>query len=547
MSDSIDFDAVVIGAGFGGLRALHDLRKMGLSTVLVDAGEDVGGVWFWNRYPGARTDSEAWYYCYSFSKEILDEWNWSQRYPTQAEMARYFEFVTDRLDLRKDIRFRTRVTGATWDDVANIWTVRTDDGNEFSCRYLVSAAGPLSKPYLPDFPGLASFTGDWYQSGFWPTEEVDLSGKRVAVIGTGASGVQIVPVVAHSATQVTVFQRTPNYVLPARNRPIDEAERDAIKADYDNIWTRARQHFYAMDLPICEYGAADYSAADQQRVLERAWEIGGFRFLFDTFNDVWLDGPANEIASEFVRSKIRAIVQDPETAELLCPKYPLAAKRPPCGHSYYEAFNRENVSLVDVSENPITEILPGGLRTATDVYDFDVIIFATGFDAITGPAEGVDIRGRDNRLLSETWKTVPRTYLGLAVDGFPNFFTVAGPLGPFANGPTMVEQQAEFVTATISFMQQNGHEAIDPNPDAVDAWVRHNEEVLEGTVLANAAVANSWFLGANIPGKPRGILAYFGGAGNYFDRIREETTSGFPGFSFGAPAEAAAETLAAHS
>jgi cation diffusion facilitator CzcD-associated flavoprotein CzcO len=532
VSETTDYDAIVIGAGFGGLRALHDARKMGLSTICLDAGEDVGGVWYWNRYPGARTDSEAWYYCYSFSEEILAEWDWSQRYPTQAEMSRYFAFVVDRLDLRKDIRFRTRLTAASWDEDAGVWRTRTDDGQERTCRYLISAAGALSTPYLPDFPGLDSFEGDWYLSGFWPTSPVDLTGKRVAVVGTGASGVQIVPVVAQVAAQVTVFQRTPNFVIPARNRPIDEEERAAIKADYANIWDRARQHFYAMDLPISQFSAADYSPEEQQRELERAWEIGGFRFLFDTFNDLWLDGPANEIASEFVRNKIRAIVADPETAEKLCPKYPLAAKRPPCGHGYYEAYNRDNVALVDVGENPITEILPNGLRTGSERYEVDVIIFATGFDAITGPAEGVDIRGRGNQLLSDAWKPHPKTYIGLAVEGFPNFFTVAGPLGPFANGPTMVEQQVEFVTAAIDHMRRNGLVSMNPNADAVDEWVQHTSDVIEGTILANAAAANSWFLGANIPGKPRGILAYFGGAGNYFDRVDAEVTGGFPGFTF---------------
>jgi len=527
-----DFDAVVIGAGFGGLRALHDLRQMGLSVVAVDAGTDVGGTWHWNRYPGARTDSEAWYYCFSFSKELLDEWEWSQRYPTQVEMDRYFRFVADRLDLRKDIRFQTRLTAATWDEAAQVWIVQTDGHETLTCRYLVSAAGALSKPYLPDFPGLELFAGEWYQTGFWPDHEVDFAGKRVAVVGTGASGVQVVPAVAQTAAQVTVFQRTPNYVLPARNRPLDPSERAAIKADYDNVWARARQQFYGMDLPMNEKAAADFSLEAQQQQLERAWEIGGFRFLFDTFSDLWLDGAANEIASDFIRSKIRAIVKNPATAELLCPKYPLAAKRPPCGHGYYETFNRDNVGLVDVGDNPITEILARGLRTATDQYDADIIIFATGFDAITGAAENMDIRGRAGAGLRDVWNPVPRSYLGMAVDGFPNLFTVAGPLGPFANGPIMVEQQVEFVTAAIQHMQENGYTALDPEPEAVDGWVQHVGEILEGTVLANAESANSWFLGANIPGKPRGILAYFGGAGTYFDRLEEEAGSGFPRFRF---------------
>lgn len=544
MSESTSVDTVVIGAGFGGLRALHDLRQRGQSVVVIDAGTDVGGTWNWNRYPGARTDSEAWYYCFSFSKELLEKWTWSQRYPTQDEMQRYFRFVADRLDLRKDIRFQTRVTAATWDEAEDVWVVRTDNGQTLTCKYLVSAAGPLSRPYLPDFAGLDSFQGEWYQTGTWPAHDVDFSGKRVAVVGTGASGVQVVPVVALSAAQVTVFQRTPNYVLPARNRPLDAAEREAIKADYENIWNRARQQFYAMDLPQSEKGAADFSPEDQQRVLERAWEVGGFRFLFDTFNDLWFNGPANDIASDFIRSKIRTIVKDPATAELLCPKYPLAAKRPPCGHGYYEAYNRGNVSLVDVSEDPITEILPTGLRTATETYEADIIIFATGFDAVTGAAQGLDIRGRGDRRLRDAWQDVPGTYIGLAVDGFPNLFTLAGPMGPFANGPTMVEGQVEFLTGAIEHLEQQGATAMEATPEAVESWVRHTEEVLAGTVLADAAAVNSWFVGANIPGKPRGILAYFGGAGAYFARLAEETAAGFPNFTVTSSTEIAEQAIA---
>ena len=528
---SVDYEAIVVGAGFAGLRMLHDLRELGLSAKVLDGGSDVGGTWYWNRYPGARTDSEAWYYCFSFSKELLADWEWSQRYPSQPEVLSYLRHVADRFDLRKDIQFETWVVSATWDEPTSTWTICTDKGQSLTCRYFISAAGPLSKPYLPDIPGLDRFRGEWYMTARWPKERVDFTGKRVGLIGTGATGVQIGPVVALSAGELTVFQRTANYVLPARNRPLDEPERVAIKADYDAIWARVREQYYAMDLGMTDRSAREMSHEERQAVLERMWEIGGFRYLFQTFNDLWLDAESNEIAAEFIRNKIRAIVKDPVTAELLCPKnHPLASKRPPCGHGYYETFNRNNVTLVDIGDNPIEEITATGLRTATDAHELDMIVFATGFDAITGAATGVDIRGRGGQLLRDNWAEGPRTHLGIGVDGFPNMFTLLGPQGPFANGPTIAENQAEFVVDAVTHMREGGCRVMEPTPAAVESWVQHNEDVVSSSILHKGEEVHSYFLGANIPGKAHAVLAYFGGAGTYFQRLAQEVESGFPGF-----------------
>lgn len=511
---------------------LHDLVEANISVRAFESGSDVGGVWNWNRYPGARTDSESWYYCYRFSSELYDDWNWSQRYPDQPEMLAYFRHVADRFDLRRHISFNTRVASAIWDEETAVWTLTTEHGEVVRCRWFISASGALSKAYLPAVPGLETFQGEWYQTAAWPQDhQPDFTGKRVAVVGTGASGVQVVPVVALTAEQVTVFQRTPNYVIPARNRALRPEELAEFRADFAGVWERARQHYYGMDLPMAEQGYAEMSPEDARRALERAWEIGGFRFLFDTFSDLWFLGDANDIASEFVREKIRAIVKDPVTAELLCPKYPLAAKRPPCGHQYYETFNRDNVSLVDVSGNPITEITPTGLRTGATEFEADIIIFATGFDAITGAASGIDVRGRGGLQLADAWSDIPRNFVGLAVDGFPNMFTIAGPLGPNANGPTFVEFQAEFIMAALKHSEENDLVSLEARPEAVDGWVDLVGQVIEGTVLTKAAEANSWFVGANIPGRKPRVLAWFGGAGPYFDQLDNEVASGFASFS----------------
>ena len=525
-----DFDAIVIGAGFGGLRMLHELRQLGLSVKVIEAASDVGGTWYWNRYPGARTDSESWVYAYSFSKELQDEWNWSERFPAQAETLSYLQHVVGRFDMRKHIEFDTRVESAVYDEPANLWKITTDDGETYACTYLITAVGVLSLPYKPPFPGLESFEGEWYVTGRWPKEPVDFTGKRVAVIGTGATAVQAIPIIAHTAAHLTVFQRTPNYVLPARNYTMTEDERQAIRTSYDAIWEQARTHFFGFAMPFAGRTAADVTPEEHQRILEGGWEIGGFRFIFETFDDIFTDEKSNDVASEFVRNKIRAIVKDKATAELLCPKdYPLAGKRPPLGHFYYETFNRENVTLVDVSENPITEITRKGLRTASREYEADIIVFATGFDAVTGTLRAMDIRGKGGATIKEKWQDGPRTYLGIGVDGFPNMFMICGPQSPFANIPVVIDGIVDWIGRAIGHMRDDRIDTMEATPEAVDEWRRHMDELVNATVLPRGK--RSWFLGDNIPGKPHVVLFYFGGAGAYRQECQAVAARGYEGFA----------------
>ncbi|MEA2625749.1 MAG: hypothetical protein QOD06_1794, partial [Candidatus Binatota bacterium] len=456
VSGATDFEAVVIGAGFGGLRMLHELRQLGLSVKVIEAASDVGGTWYWNRYPGARTDSESWVYAYSFSKELQDDWNWTERFPGQPEALAYLQHVAERFDMRKDIQFDTRVQSAVYDESGKTWTVTTDRGQTYTCTYFITAAGVLSLPYMPAFPGLEGFEGDWYVTGRWPKERVDFAGKRVAVIGTGATAVQAIPIIAQTAAHLTVFQRTPNYVLPARNYTMTDDERQSIRARYDEIWEQARKHFFGFAMDVAGRTAADVTPEEHQRILEGGWEIGGFRYIFETFDDIFVDERSNAVASEFVRNKIRAIVKDPATAELLCPKdYPLAGKRPPLGHFYYETFNRENVSLVDVSANPITEITANGVRTGSDEYAADIIVFATGFDAVTGTLRSMDIRGKGGATIGEKWEGGPRTHLGIAVDDFPNLFMICGPQSPFANIPVVIDGIVDWIGQAIRHLREN--------------------------------------------------------------------------------------------
>jgi cation diffusion facilitator CzcD-associated flavoprotein CzcO len=526
----IDFDAIVIGAGFGGIRMLHELRQLGVSARVFEAGSDVGGTWYWNRYPGARTDSESWVYAYSFSKELQDDWSWSERFPPQAETLDYLRHVVDRFDMRKDIQFHTRVESALYDESSKSWTVTTDRGQAYGCKYLIAAVGVLSKPYLPPFPGVESFAGEWYVTGRWPKERVDFAGKRVAVIGTGATAVQAIPIIAHTAAHVTVFQRTPNYVLPARNGPLTEDELQSIRANYEAIWDQARGHFFGFAMDPAGRTAADVTPEEHQKILERGWETGGFRFIFESFDDIFTDEKSNAVASEFVRNKIRAIVKDPATAELLCPKdYPLAGKRPPLGHFYYETFNRPNVTLVDVSQKPITEITQKGVRTGGKEYEADIIVFATGFDAATGTLKSMDVRGRRGVAIADKWKDGPRTYLGITVDDFPNFFMVCGPQSPFANIPVVIDGMVDWIGKAIRHLRDNGIGAIEATPQAVESWRRHMDELVNATVLPKGK--RSWFLGDNIPGKPHAVLFHFGGAGVYRRECEAVADRGFEGFS----------------
>lgn len=530
--EDIDVDAVVIGAGFGGLRMLHELRQLGLRSTVFEAGSDVGGTWYYNRYPGARTDSECWVYAYSFSKELQDEWNWTEKYPSQAEALAYLQHVAERFDMRRDIRFGTRVTAAHFDEVAQCWRVTTDRGDSLRCAWLVAATGPLSTPYKPNFPGIDDFRGEWYLTGRWPKEKVDFAGKRVCVIGTGATAVQVIPLVAQTAQQLTVFQRTPNYVMPARNAPMTEFELAAIRANYDGIWEQARRHVFGFALEPAGRRGADVSPEEQQRILERHWEIGGFRFLFDTFDDILVDADTNRLVAEFVRNKIRAIVKDTKTAELLCPTcHPVAARRPPLGHFYYETYNRDNVSLVDVRHDPIVAITDKGIRTETREYETDVIIFATGFDAVTGTLKAIDLRGRGGVGIAEKWAGGPQTYLGMTVDGFPNFFMVGGPQSPFANIPVVIDGCVDWIGRAIAHLRDHHRLTMEPQAEAVADWGRHMNDLVNATLMHQAE--RNWFMGDNIPGKPHAVLFYFGGAGMYRQECLAAAEQGFRGFDIG--------------
>lgn len=524
------FDAVVIGSGFGGLRMLHELRQLGLSAKVIEAADEVGGTWYWNCYPGARTDSESWAYAMMFSKELQDEWDWTERFPTQEQAYAYLRYVADKFDMRRDIQFGTRVRTAAYDEDSNTWTVETDRGETYRCRYLIPAVGVLSAPYQPDFPGLDRFEGQWYLTGNWPKEPVDFAGKKVAVIGTGATGVQLIPIAAHTAEQVTVFQRTPNWILPGRNYTITEDERRAYRANYDELWALAREHFFGFPWPPAGRTSKDLTPEEYLRVLEHGWEAGGFRFIFGTVEDLLTDEDANEVAAEFMRNKIRAIVTDPETAELLCPKYPLAAKRPPLGHFYYEAFNRDNVTLVDISAEPIAGITEKGVQVGDTVYEADIIVFATGFDAVTGAYKGFEIKGRDGVDLQEKWTEGPRTHLGIGVDGFPNMFMLGGPQTPFANIPVVLDGIAEWIGRAITHLGESEFDRMEATPDAVDHWCKHLTEIVNATLLPRGP--RSWMFGANIPGKPQVVLFYFAGVGPYRRECLEAADNNFEGFEF---------------
>jgi cation diffusion facilitator CzcD-associated flavoprotein CzcO len=530
-----DFDAVVIGAGFGGLRSLHELRdEQGMSVKVFEAGSDVGGTWYWNRYPGARTDTESWAYCFSFDDGLSQDWTWPERFPKQEHVLAYLQHAADRFDFRKDIQFDSRVASVSYDEDANVWTTTTEAGESTTSRYVVAASGVLSIAQKPPFPGLDSFEGEWYVTSDWPKEPVDFAGKRVAVVGTGATAVQVIPIVAHTADHLTVFQRTPNYVMPGRNHPLTEEQQAEIKRNYADIWKQANAQVFAFPMDPAGRVAADVTDPDElERVFEAGWEAGGFRYIFETFDDLLIDERVNDAASEFVRRKIRAIVKDPETAEKLCPKtHPVGGKRPPLGHFYYETFNRDNVELVDVRPNPIKDVTPKGLVLQDgSEYEADIIIFAIGFDAVTGSLTHMNVEGRGGQTLKGRWQDGASAYLGLGVDGFPNLFTILGPQAPFANMPPIIDKQARLIGKAIVHQKATGQDVIEPTPEAMETWNATCQELLDMTLIGKGIGDRPWFLGANIEGKTPSVLFYFGGAGAYFDELEQEAARGFSGFS----------------
>jgi cation diffusion facilitator CzcD-associated flavoprotein CzcO len=528
-----EHDAVVVGAGFSGLYMLHKLRQIGLSALVIEEGNDVGGTWYWNRYPGARCDSESHYYSYSFSPELEQEWEWSSKYPEQPEILSYLQHVADRFDLRRDILFGTRVTGAGFDEDAARWGIQTDGGTRFSARYLITAVGCLSAGQIPDIPGRDAFAGEWYHTGRWPHEWVDVSGKRVGVIGTGATGIQIIPVVAEQAEHLYVFQRTPNFSIPARNAPLDAEETRRVKARYRELREHSRASFAGMPFDPIERSALSVSPEERDATYERLWEVGGFRFLFEGFNDLLFDKASNDTAAEFIRRKIRETVHDPAVAERLCPSsYPFGTKRPPLNTAYFETFNRDNVTLVDIRSHPVTEITPDGVRTTVGDYELDVMIFATGFDAMTGALLNMGIRGRSGLSLAEKWADGPRSYLGLAVNGFPNLFTITGPGSPsvLSNMPVSIEQHVEWIADCLAHLEAEGAELIEARPEAEAGWVEHVNQVADSTLFP---LADSWYVGANIPGKPRVFMPYVGGVGPYRKICDDVAAKGYEGFALG--------------
>ncbi|MGH8933272.1 MAG: flavin-containing monooxygenase [Egibacteraceae bacterium] len=529
-----DYDAIVIGAGFSGLYMLYRLRNvMGLEARVYEAGGGVGGTWYWNRYPGARSDSDSYVYCYSFDEDLLQEWEWSERYPEQHEIRAYLEHVAERFDLNRDIQLNTRVTAATFDEATNTWTVTTDAGDNVTARFLISGVGALSASNTPPFPGIDSFQGDSYHTGLWPHEPVDFTGKRVGIIGTGASAVQAIPLVAKEATELTVFQRTANYIVPARNGPVDPEIVRARKADYEGIWQRLRESNFGFELYFIEKGALEYSDEERERELMARWNEGGFGIWLGSYVDIFFTDEANAKVREFLHDRIRETVDDPDTAELLIPRdHPFGCKRNPLDSGYFETFNLPHVHLVDMRSNPIAEITPTGLRLEDGAaYEFDAIVYATGFDAMTGPLDKIDIRGRGGRLLREKWAEGPRTYLGLASAGFPNFFTITGPQSPsvLSNMPVSIEQHVEFISKIIGDLAERDAETIEPTIEAEDAWVAHNQELAEATLFPQA---DTWYMGANIPGKPRVFLPNLSFVGPYRAKCDEIAVNDYEGFTF---------------
>jgi len=530
-----EVDAVVIGAGFAGLYMNYRLRdELGMSVQVYEAGDGVGGTWYWNRYPGARCDSESYIYCFSFDKQLMQDWEWSGKYPEQPEILRYLNHVADRFDLRSNIQFNTRVMAAHYDDATNRWEVQTDQGDTVTAKFVITGIGCLSSGQVPNIAGRETFQGESYHTGAWPHEGVDFTGKRVGVIGTGSSGVQSIPVIAKQAAHLYVFQRTPQYAIPARHGTVDKAFLDNVKQNYDEIYEKARWSLGGMPYTPNDRSALSVTDEERQAIYEAAWNEGGFKFILNSFFDIGADRRANDTASEFIRAKIREMVKDPEVAEKLVPvDHPFTSKRALIDTNYFDTYNRDNVTLVDIRHAPIQEITPTGIRTEDGEYELDIIVFATGFDAMTGTFNRIDIQGRDGQKLKDKWAHGPLTYLGVTTTGYPNFFMITGPGSPsvLSNMPVSIEQHVEWISGAIEHMAQNGLDVMEADQDAETEWVGHVNEVAEQTMFM---LADSWYLGANIPGKPRVFMPYPGGVGPYRQKCNEVAEAGYTGFTLSA-------------
>ncbi len=537
-------DVVVVGAGFAGMYLLHRLRGLGLSVRVYEQGSGVGGTWYWNRYPGARCDVESMQYSYSFDEQLQQEWNWSERYAPQPEILKYANHVADRFDLRGDIQFDTTVKAASFDDSNNLWSVtlgseESGSGRRVNARSFILATGCLSNARMPDFKGLSSFKGKTYHTGHWPHDEVDFTGLRVGMIGTGSSAIQSIPLIAEQASQLYVFQRTPNFSVPAHNAPLSDEKRNEWKANYPALRHRARwESRNGIVNPMPQKGVLEDTPADRQREFEKGWQRGGIAFMV-TYNNIVLDKAANDTVSGFVRDKIADLVDDPKVATLLQPyNHPIGTKRICVDTDYYQTFNRNNVELVDIRSSQIEEVTANGIKVNGREYEVDAIVLATGFDAMTGSVAKIDIRGQGNVTLNQKWAEGPKTYLGLMTAGFPNMFIITGPGSPsvLSNMIVSIEQHVDWITDCLAHMQKAGLDRIEPLKDAEDKWVAHVNEVASGTLYPQA---NSWYMGANIPGKPQIFMPYLGGVGAYRQICADVAAKGYEGFALSSRRRAA--------
>ncbi|MCM3767753.1 NAD(P)/FAD-dependent oxidoreductase [Neobacillus niacini] len=529
-SQAADFDVVAIGGGFSGLYMIHSLREAGYSVRVFEAGGDVGGVWYWHRYPGLRCDVESFAYCYYFSEELYKEWTWTSRYPSQPEILRYINFVADKFDLRKDIQFNTRINAAHYDEVNERWQIYLNDGTSVTAKFFIPTVGGLtSAPNVPNFKGLHSFEGEWYHTGNWPKEKVNFKGKRVGVIGTGSSGMQVIPEIAKEADHLTVFQRTPQYSIPAGNHELDPEYVRQRKANFKELKQQIRNSRTGDFKKLIDKSALAVTEEERLQEFESAWEKGGG---LPRYNDLFTNEEANQTYGDFVRSKISEIVRDPEVAKKLMPNYHFGTKRIALSTNYYQTYNRDNVTLIDIKKAPIEEITPMGVRTTEKEYKLDALVFATGYDAITGPLFKIDIRGRNGVALKEKWNHGGEisTYLGLAIDGFPNLFMVAGAEGPGAvvNNLVVIESNVEWIIDCLNYLREQGINTIEATREAAADWSKSVAEAANATLFVKT---ESWWTGANIPDKPRGFPIYLGGFDKYNQICKEVADKGFAGFT----------------
>jgi cation diffusion facilitator CzcD-associated flavoprotein CzcO/acetyl esterase/lipase len=531
-----EVDVVVVGAGFSGLYMLYRLRELGLDAVVFDEASDVGGTWYWNRYPGARCDVPTVDYAFTFDPRLERDWTWSEKYATQPEIIAYLQHVADRYDLRRDIRFGTRVSAAAWDEAARRWRLRTGHGDEVTCQYYVMASGCLSLPKTPDIEGVDRYRGEVYLTGRWPHDRVDFSGKRVAVVGTGSSGIQCIPLIAREATRLTVFQRTPNFSVPAHNGPPPADRLARLAADRDGYREAARWSRGGIPMEITDVSGVTAPEDVRRQRFEAAWQAGELFAILGVFNDQGINPVSNELVAEMIREKIRAIVGDADTAEALCPKdHPFGTKRPCLDSGYFETFNLPHVRLVDLRRTPIVAITEDGIDTTGESFEVDAIVFATGFDAMTGPLVSVSVTGMDGVTLKDKWEHGPATYLGLMTAGFPNLFMITGPQSPsvLSNMVVSIEQHIDWIADCLRRLREDKIDRIEPTPLAEAGWVRHNQDCADITLYPRA---NSWYMGANVPGKPRVFLPYIGGVDAYRRACQEVTENGFVGFRLDGPA-----------